>query len=200
MTANGPYTQSMDYKFTQNIRPAGKPVYIPDNSIMGFLENNNGFSLFRDILYKSGYAYQYREKVSVYTLFVASDKAFLNTFPDMESAREYVDNMNVLNARKIIQYCTLNRKICSELLTASPHKYFISKLPAENIEITNLNCKSLITIPSGREGTQLYLQVKPTYAEIIEFNICVDNGVIHLTDRLIVPKYMSTASYFSQTY
>lgn len=180
MTAIGPYSQALNYTFQTDIRPSGKVILPPDNTIMGFLDKHSDFSLFRDIVYTAGLESTLSYRVIDTTLFVPMNKSF----GDFSNAKQFVKNMDTLTARMIVQFSMLNRKICSELLTASPHRYFITKLASEKLEVTNLNCKCILNQD----------------VEITNFNICVDNGVIHIVNKPLIPRYFSSASYFSQTY
>lgn len=180
MTAIGPYTQALNFTSQTDIRPSGVAKIPPSNTITGFLDAHKEFTIFREILYKAGYSDQYRSMQNSITLFIPRD----SSFGDISLAREYVENMDILTARKLVQIASMNRRICSELLTASPRRYFTTKLSSEMMDVMNLYGETIIN----------------SFNKIIKFNICVDNGVIHIVDRLIVPPYLNTASYYSQSY
>lgn len=180
MTAIGPYTQALNFTSQSDIRPAGKNKIPPSNTITGFLDNHKEFTIFRAILYKSGYAEQYRSLQNSVTVFIPRD----SSFGDLTLAKEYVENMDILTARKLVQFASMNRRICSELLTASPHRYFTTKLSSEMMDVMNLYGDTIIN----------------SYNRIVKFNICVDNGVLHIVEKLLVPPYLNTASYYSQSY
>ena len=179
MTASGPYTQSNNFTHKFNIIKLCKPKKV-NNTIMNLLNNNDNFSLFKKIVDKSGYSNILNNPQTKITLFIPKDDS-LKVYNNIE---EYIDNMNILLARKIVQFSMLNNKIYAETLASQSMIYLITALPAEKLAIS-YSCNKIMINHN---------------VTIIEPNIDLCNGLIHITDRLLIPNNLSSASYFSQTF
>jgi uncharacterized surface protein with fasciclin (FAS1) repeats len=177
MVSIGPYTESLNYTHKFNLCSAKAEKPNCRNTLMGMLEKNSDFSTMKNLVKKAKLEGIYDSLQSDLTLFIPSDKS-LNLPPN------YIKNMDLLTARKLVKFLTLNRKIYLSIIQAQPVISLVTKLPSSMMYITNLDCRTII-----HECTLLL------YGDIE-----VDNGLIHVIDNLPSLSRLTTASYFSQTY
>lgn len=177
MVSIGPYTQSLNFTHQFDLYPAKVAKPRPRNSLWGLLELNPEFSSFRDIVKISKMEGIFNDPQTDLTLFVPSN-SYLNLPPG------YLENMDLLTAKKLVSFATLNRQISLSLITAEPVIQFITKLPANKLYVTTMNCMTTL------QGN----------TRLLYGDIQVDNGVVHVIDRILIPSRLSTASYFAQTY
>ena len=173
----GPNTMSLNYTHMSDIKVSGKPPKVYTNTLLDFINNRNDTILFSLIVKRANYEKFLSNIQTNVTLFIPQDKYIYNL-------RQFIDNMDILTARKIVQSSMINRKICCSLLKASPHIYLTTSLPANKLEVINLN---------GQTSLNGSIQV-------LDGGVEVDNGVIHFVTRLIYPVTNSTAHYSAQTY
>lgn len=177
MVSIGPYTQSLNFTHQFDLRPAKVAPARPRNSLWGMLQVNPDFSAFREIVRTAKMEGILDDPQTDLTIFVPSD-SYLALPPG------YLENMDLLTARKLVNFACLNRKISLRLVTAQPVIEFVTKLPANKMYVTTLNCATTL----NERALLLYGDVQ------------VDNGIIHVVDRLLVPSRLGTASYYNQTY
>lgn len=177
MVSIGPYTQSLNFTHQFDLHPAKVAPARPRNSLWGALQTNPKFSAFRSIVERAKMEGILNDPQTDLTLFVPSDD-YLDPPPG------YLENMDMLTARKLVQFATLNRKISLALVRASPVIQLVTKLPANKLYVTTLNCR---TVLNGG-------------AVLLHGDVEVDNGMIHVVDRIMVPSRLTTAGYYSQTY
>ena len=145
-----------------------KPVY-PDNTIMGYISSSEHFTLFSKIICKSKMDGKLSDKLANRTLFAVSDNDLRKKYPD-----SYFDTIDDGFARHIIRYSTLDRKIDKDILTASPICLFNTFSDANKMCVTNIYGQTMID----------------SNIRIVHFNQPVDNGIVHIVNDLLVPKYL----------
>ena len=177
MVSIGPYSESLNFTHQFDLHPAKVSKPKPRNSLWGLLQINPEFSAFKEIVKKAKLDGKLDDPQTNLTLFVPSN-SYLNLPPG------YLENMDTLTARKLVNFSCLNRKISLKLIKAQPVIKFITKLPTNKLYVTNLNCQTVL------HGDTILL-----YGDIE-----VDNGLIHVIDKIMVPTTLSTASYYSQAY
>lgn len=177
MVSIRPYSESLNFTHQFNLHPAKVSKPKPRNSLWGLLQINPEFSAFRRIVQTAKLDGKFDDPQTNLTIFVPSD-SYLDLPPG------YLENMDMLTARKLVNFASLNRKISLQLIRAQPVIQLVTKLPANKLYITNLNCRTTL------HGDTLLL-----YGDIE-----VDNGLIHVVDKIMVPSRLETASYYSQTY
>lgn len=177
----GPNTKSLDFTHQWDIKVSGKKQEELTNTLWDLIKNHKEFTLFAQIVNRAQYVDYLKCCQSEVTLFIPSDKY-------ISHLKDYITNMNILTARKIIQSGMLNRKICGKILTTNPIMYLTTKLPANKLKVENFKSQydNLVTTVNG--------------IKVITFDIEVDNGVVHIVDDLLNPVVNSTMHYSSQTY
>ena len=165
MVSIGPYSTAMNYTQMFNIPDLRGPL--PEiKSCKGTILNiiDNEFPKFRYIIKLAKLENYYNDPLANCTLFVPSNEA-LNIINN--------DILDISRARNIVKGSTLNRKITSAILEDSPSSWFYTKNPFNKLFITNINGKTNIN----------------NNINIIHTNIQATNGLIHVIDNLILPKY-----------
>jgi len=160
------FTHMFDIKDLRGDLPKKK---ICKNSLFGFIVNNINLKKFSYILKLAQLEDFYNDPQANFTLFVPTDNS-LKHIPD-----SFFIDMDDSTARHIIKSSTLDRKIISELLEDSPASYFYTKDSANRLFITNMNSKTFIN----------------NNINIIQKNIELSNGIIHIIDNLIYPEMMT---------
>lgn len=167
MTASFPYNESRNYTFMFDLQDLREPIAQVrgcPNTVLEYLKKNDTkFSGFLHIIKKAKMEDIFAQPQFFRTVFVPT-----NDYLDME----VVKNIDQGSAKSIINFSTLQRTIDKELLTASPASYFISEYkPLPQLLVTNI---SGVTQMNG-------------CAKIIDFDIRLDNGIIHVIDSPLVP-------------
>jgi uncharacterized surface protein with fasciclin (FAS1) repeats len=134
------------------------------NSIMGVINNTKYFSKFKNIVKKAMMDDILGSQQANFTLFIPTDLGIRN---------KNLDNIDVGTARQIVKSCMLNRKITSELLEDSPTSFFITNDSYNRIFVRNINGITYINDD----------------IKIIHKDIIIGNGIIHVIDKLLEPKY-----------
>jgi uncharacterized surface protein with fasciclin (FAS1) repeats len=138
------------------------------NSIMGYINNNPDFSIFSQIINKAMMNGKLSYPDSDLTILVPPNKY-------LTKDQSYYDNIDVGLARQILDSSTLNNRINGSLLRSSPVSYYITRDPKNRLYVTNTN-----------GVTELNLSAK-----VLQFDIPVDNGTLHLIDSLLFPTYLN---------
>lgn len=141
---------------------------IPENSTMGYINDSEHFTLFKKIVNKSRMIGRLSDIQSNSTLFAVPDSELLKRYPP-----DFFDNMDSGLAHNIISYSTLNRKIDRKLLIQSPMALFNTRNKQNRLFITNSRGKTIID----------------KKINVIHFNHKTDNGLIHVIDDLLYPKF-----------
>lgn len=170
MTTTGPDTQSYDFKHMYSFTDYNgkKPeLCILKNSIYDILKNNGGFTRFLGIAEKADRCVRINDIQADCTIFVPHDK-FLSKIPE-----QFFSEMDEGDARQIIKASTLRNKIDGELMRCSPVSYFATMNPKMRMYVTNISGKTLLN----------------NCVSIIQYDVDCSNGLIHITDGLIVPTF-----------
>lgn len=167
MTASYPYNESRNYRFMFDLPDLrGPPVQISGcpNTVLEYLKKNyHEFSGFLHIIKTAEMEDIFAQPQLYRTVFVPADK-----YLDMDA----VKNIDQGTAKSIINFSTLQRRIDGGLLTASPASYFITEYkPLPQLLVTTI---SGVTQING-------------CANVVKFDISLDNGIIHVIDRPLVP-------------
>lgn len=131
-----------------------------ENSISHFLNSNENFSLFNEILKSSQLQSKYDNLDEKLTLFVASN--------DMID-KNIINNLDVSIARHIILSSTIQNIIPSEILEYSPHLTYNTKNNQHKLNIVNQN-----------GTTQL------NNLQLISKDIICKNGIIHILNGIFI--------------
>lgn len=168
MTSIRPNNQLYNYTYMTNIndlRNIKKEKTYNVNSLSGILINNPNFSKFSYILKLAQLDGIYNDPQANFTLFVSDDNS-LSTLDD-----GFFINMDMSTARNIIKTCTINNRITGSLLEDSPISLYITLCNPNKLYISNINNITYIN----------------NNIKVIKKNIITNNGIIHITDSLILP-------------
>ena len=146
-----------------NENPKSNRLCVNKNSISDYiLKNCKKFAI---LLEKAQSIGKYDSEQADYTIFIPTDKALQNV------PFEYFTEMDVGTAHQILNASTMNRVIDKKILISSPIFYLDTLNKVARLFITNIN-------------NQCMLNKRVT---IYQFNIKCANGMIHLTDNLLIP-------------
>ncbi|MBL4898372.1 MAG: fasciclin domain-containing protein [Colwellia sp.] len=182
MAAIHGYIQSHDYSFmynTKDLRKNVKPTYSTKNSLLAFLFNNNGFEIFKYIVITSGFGPSLDDPQSNYTVFIPTDKSLYSK--GLTDAT--VLNLDRMTCLKIVKYSMIDRTKRIELFMDSPMFEQATLLRSFKLVFENLNwnCdEQNTTLPSIRG------KGKNMDTNIIYPNVVMVNGIIHVTDNLLI--------------
>lgn len=167
MVSNGPSTQSNNFTHMfdfVDLRGNAFEKKYDSNSIMGVINNTKYFSKFKNIVKKAMMDDILESQQANFTLFIPTDLGIGN---------KNFDDIDVGTARQFVKCCMLNRKITSELLEDSPTSFFITNDSYNRIFVRNINGITYIN----------------DHIKIIHKDIIIGNGIIHVIDKLLEPKY-----------
>ena len=168
MTSNGPYSQSMnfthmfDFTDLRGPYPKREPC---KNSLLGIITNNPDFKKFNFMVRRAGLEEFLNSPQANFTIFVPSDKALDFISEDLFT------NMDILTARRIVKTSMLYERIPAKILEDSPAAYYYTTDTTNRLFITNLSGITYIN----------------NNIKLIEKDILLDNGIIHVIDNLIIP-------------
>lgn len=131
-----------------------------ENSISHFLNSNEKFSLFNQILKSSQLQSKYDNSDEKLTLFVA-----LNNMID----KNIINNLDVSIARHIILSSTIQNLIPSEILEYSQHLTYNTKNNQHKLNIVNQNGSTQIN-----------------NLQLISKDIICKNGIIHILNGIFI--------------
>lgn len=172
MTAIGPYTQAYDMKQMYDfvdlraIKSNGNCI-VNNNTLMEIIDSNPDFTIFAGIVEKARYVGKLSEPQADFTIFVPSDNELKKKY-----TKKFIDNIDDGLARQILAFSMMNRKIDQFLLQSSP----VSIFPT----IDRSNSMNISTV-SG-------ITKLPNCTTVIHWNHPADNGIIHVTDNLLIPE------------
>jgi uncharacterized surface protein with fasciclin (FAS1) repeats len=138
------------------------------NSLWSVIQSNPDFSKFKYMVELAKFESIFNDLQANFTLFIPSDQALIGINENI------FINMDDSTARHIIKTSTLERKIPSEILEASPASYFITRSAPNKLFITNISNITYIN----------------NCINIIYKDWECSNGIIHVIDKLILPKIM----------
>ena len=168
MTYSSPNSMSLNMRHMYDIPDLRGPLpktYINPNTLAGIIDSNKNFTKFKYILELSGIKSKYANGVSTHTLFVPSDDS-------LKLDDNFFVNMDKLQALKIVQTATLDKRITTDLLQQSP------------MQLLFTNCKPVKLCSSAYNG-KIYINET---VKILGKEIQASNGIIHVTDKLIYPE------------
>ena len=139
-----------------------KEFNINVNSIFDFVYKNKNFSNFLSLIIKSGYENFLNDiEYTDITLFLPVNNGFRNF---------NINNINKSRAIEIVSNCILNNRIISEILQHSKFSNYITR---------NKSNKIFIEIDNNI--------VINKQIQIINTDINLKNGIIHIIDKPIIP-------------
>jgi len=168
MTSSGPYSQSMNFTHMFNMTDFRGPYPKREpckDTLLGKITNNPDFTKFNFMVRRAGLEEFLNSPQANFTIFIPSDKAlqFINA--------DIFTNMDILTARKIVKTSMLYEKIPAKILEDSPAAYYYTTDTVNRLFITNINGVTYIN----------------NNIKIIEKDIILNNGLIHVIDNLIIP-------------
>jgi len=169
MVSLGPISEAYNYTHMysfEDLQPVGQSkLCVNPNSLFGVIYKDKNFSKFKTIIERAGMVGQLDELEANFTLLAPEDK-YLKHIPS-----DFFTYMDDGLARQILGASLINRKIGSKLLKSSPVAYYYTKNFDMRMYITNIRGET---------------RVNET-CKIVKFDICCDNGLLHVIDGLIVP-------------
>jgi uncharacterized surface protein with fasciclin (FAS1) repeats len=164
MTSMAPYnTTALNYKNLET-----KNVVIDKGSITGLIMSNPDFSIFNEILIKSGMVEKLSDIQANCTLFVTSNQSIITRYEP-----NIIESMDQGSARDIILGSLLDNRIDENLLKSSPYRFFVTRNTAHKILLTTKNGKTIIN----------------DSINFLKFDLKLVNGIVHIIDDLILPAY-----------
>ena len=152
------------YSFT-DLRGPKPTMCINKGSIYDFINSNPSFSKFKTIVTRANMFAQLNEPQANFTIMIPPNE-HLQHIP-----QEYFDKMDDGLARQILKASSINRIIDKNLITSSPVSYFSTQNKEMRMYITNIRDKTVIN----------------NCSTIIQYNISLNNGMIHIVDNLVAP-------------
>jgi hypothetical protein len=172
MVSLGPYNQPFDlrqmYDFVDWKNPQKNHLscITPKQSLMGILENNPNFSMFSKIIKNARLNLMFSDDQANYTLFVTPDHELIKH----KFTHEIIDNMDIGTSRQIAFFSMLHNSIDQKLLQASPVGIFPTVDRSNTLKIFTIS--NVTTLQNN--------------VNIIHFNYFATNGIIHVTDNLLI--------------
>jgi uncharacterized surface protein with fasciclin (FAS1) repeats len=167
-----PYSEVFNYRtmfdFTDLRGCLPEKKFCP-TSLSGIVNEHPDFRKFSYILKLSGLAPIYNGTQANFTIFVPSDTSLIGMPPS------FLENMDALEARHVVQSSTLKRRIPGAILEDSPAAIFTTLGHPNNLWITNISGRTYIN----------------NTINIIHKDMSASNGIIHVVDSIIWPN-MST--------
>jgi uncharacterized surface protein with fasciclin (FAS1) repeats len=166
MTAMMPSNESKDYQFMYNLpdlRGECIPVTERPTSILGFLNKHTDFSKFTRIL----------NIANMHTMFdmIQFDKTVFVPI-NAGISDEFMETIDQHKAKALINFCMMKRVVNKTIIAGTPASYFITDYkPCSKLLVTNNNGVSILN----------------EQATILDYDINLDNGVIHIIDNILVP-------------
>ena len=177
MTSVHGYIEALDYRTMYDItdwRGSVPKASLRPNTIMSIIEDNQDFSWFRYLIKLAGLQAILDDPQAHFTIFVPSNEFLSKKLPE-----SVIENMDKYTAREIILYSSLDREIGMPFLRSTAAMYINTRIPGQTILVENL--QPGVTMLNGS-------------IQIIQGNVSVGNGVIHIIDNLLVPADMSIAN------
>lgn len=168
MVSYAPNTQSLNYTHMWNFQDLrGKAPEISPNpgSIYEFITCNKGFSKIKKIVENADLGGFLNDIQANFTFIIPKDHS-IKDYPE-----EFFTRMDKGYAKEIINSALINRKIDYNLITSSPVSYLYTRNPKMRMYVTNINERTRIN----------------DCVNVLEYNINLANGLIHIVDGLILP-------------
>lgn len=151
--------------FSSSFAGTAKDVCSSPNTIFNYIKTKPEFSKFRKIVARAQMDGFLDNIEANFTILIPEDR-YLSHIP-----KEFFDTMDNGLARQILSASSIDRRIDKKLITSSPVAYYFTKNPKMRMYITNIDSKTQVN----------------NCMEIIKYDIKLDNGLIHITNGLIVP-------------
>jgi hypothetical protein len=175
MVSIGPNSQAYDFRQMydfSDLRSTTVTTYIPKDSIAGFIFSNPDTTLFAKIVKKANLMNILSDIQANFTIFVASDKELLQKGYDPS----YFDKIDISEAKNILNFSMMHRKIDQGLIQSSPSSKFPTLDRSNSMYITTLCGITLL----------------PGDVKVIHYNQPANNGIIHITDNLLYRQNATT--------
>jgi uncharacterized surface protein with fasciclin (FAS1) repeats len=131
---------------------------------MNHIDKHPQLTKFKKVVERAGLGAQLAQKEANFTLFAPLDQ-------HLKQPAHYFDHMDDGLARQIVASSLMDRQIDGALLKSSPVSYYATKNSKMRMYVTNICDRTEIN----------------QCATVVKFDVPTDNGVIHLTDNIIVP-------------
>ena len=173
MVSMGPYSKGNDFTHMYDKPDLNAPIAgysYKKGSILGYILQRPEFSNFAHIIFTAKLESLFDDIQSNLTLFIPHNDLIRNlTYNE-------IMNLDLMTARNIVEFSCMNRRITSDLLSNSPIAYFVTR---------NSTNKILVETVRG----QTYLN---GCAKLLEANIKMNNGVIHIINNVLIPSSTTT--------
>lgn len=170
MSYCGPSQQSLNmthmFDFV-DYRTCKPPEYTAnENTVAWYLLNNKEVSLFAHIVKRSGMMNLFSGSLNNSTLFIPTDSYIKNP-----KVLNFIKNIDVGDARQIVNASTMNNILNSDIMRSVPNAYYTTRNPHMRAYIFNVSGDTYIN----------------DTIKIVQSDICLKNGMIHILDNLIIP-------------
>lgn len=171
MSAIGPYSKAFDNTHMWNfsdLRGPKSSLCINTNSAFGYISKHPEMKKFSAIIEKAGMIGPMNEPEFNSTVFVPLDRY-------LKDPLHVYKNLDKGAARNILNVSMLNNKIDGMLIRSSPVSSYTTKDPynPDYMYVTNISGVTEIN----------------NCAHVIQYDIKLDNAIIHVTDNIITPNY-----------
>ena len=138
------------------------------NTVYHFISTHPNMKKFASVIRQADMIAELGQKQFNTTLFVPLDNF-------LREDQSFFDHMDRDLARRIISVSSLNSKIDGTLIRSSPVSSFATKDPynSDYMYVTNISGRTVIN----------------QCAKVVEYNVKLDNGIIHITNNIILPNY-----------
>lgn len=169
MVSCGPDVQNVNYTHMYSFvdyRNFGKSSYCTvKGSMYDYIASNSGMTKIKKIIEMADIEGILSDLEANYTLFIPLDS-------ELQHISEcFFETMDKGLARQIVLSSIIVRQLDKKLLQSSPVSYYITRDPKMRMYVTNINGITKIN----------------NCLNVTKFNIPCTNGIIHLTNGLIVP-------------
>lgn len=173
MTSIGPYSKSYDNTHMWDFSDLRSSKITPElcinkNTAYDYISRHPEMKKFNALIINAGRVGEMSQHEFNSTIFVPLDKY-------LQHPLSVYKKLDRGTARNILAVSTLNDKIDSKLIRSSPVSSFMTKDPYNSnyIYVTNISGVTEIN----------------KCTKIIEYDVKLDNSIIHITDNLITPNY-----------
>ena len=174
MVSIGPYTERYDKRHQwdfADLRGCPKPYLPIEGSVMDIINKTPDFSIFRHIVKTAKMEKYLSEQFLFSTVLIPSDEHIKDKI-----SLDFLNNLDIADARNIVMYSCMKRKLDRRYIQSNPSIYFITKNDLHRMYVT--------TIAGITEF--------PDCTHVIHWNHATNNGLIHVTDNLLVPNNIPT--------
>jgi uncharacterized surface protein with fasciclin (FAS1) repeats len=165
------YPETQNYNFTHMSsfvdyrNPDAAEMCVNKGSIYDYINSNPIFSKFRTIVQRANMLGQLNQPQADFTVMIPPND-HLQHIPE-----DYFAKMDDGLARQILKASCINRVIDKNLITSSPVSYYYTQNKEMRMYVTNIGGRTEIN----------------NCCSIIQYDISLNNGMVHIIDGLIVP-------------